>query len=184
MTYEKLSRGMRYYYANNIIAKEQSRRLLYRFMRTPDEIRKSMKRHNNPTNMIYPTVNNKSSFSIPTTTNHQNQDLSSQYLQLFSNLNPLFPIRNNSISKSDRASSSSPESLDSSHDSDKQYCSPSQSSSSSTSTKRKQAVPISLTARLSHVYPFDQPLNLAVPKEEEKLLKYKKQKVVYTPSSI
>ena len=44
MTYEKLSRGMRYYYSNNIISKEQSKRLLYRFMRSPDEIRKSMKR--------------------------------------------------------------------------------------------------------------------------------------------
>ena len=40
MTYEKLSRGMRYYYSNNIISKEQSKRLLYRFMRSPDEIRK------------------------------------------------------------------------------------------------------------------------------------------------
>ncbi|CAF0829566.1 unnamed protein product [Didymodactylos carnosus] len=47
MTYEKLSRGMRYYYSNNIIQKEQSKRLLYRFMRSPDEIRKSMKRNGN-----------------------------------------------------------------------------------------------------------------------------------------
>lgn len=31
MTYEKLSRGMRYYYPNNIIAREPGRRLLYRF---------------------------------------------------------------------------------------------------------------------------------------------------------
>jgi hypothetical protein len=162
MTYEKLSRGMRYYYSNNIIAKEQSRRLLYRFMRSPDEIRKSMKRHNNSTNMIYSTINSKSSFSIPTISN---QDSSSQYLQLFSNLNPLIPIRNNSISKSDRASSSSPESFDSSHDSEKQYCNSLQPFSSS--TKRKQAVPISLTNRLSHSYPFDQPLNLAVCKKEE-----------------
>ena len=178
MTYEKLSRGMRYYYSNNIIAKEQSRRLLYRFMRSPDEIRKSMKRHNNSTTMIYSTINSKSSFTIPSISN---QDSSSQYLQLISNLNPVFPIRNNSISKSDRASSSSPESLDSCHDSEKQYCSPSQSSSSSTSTKRKQAVPLSLTTRLSQ---YDQPLNLAVPKEEEKFLNYKKQKFIYNASSI
>lgn len=32
MTYEKLSRGMRYYYPNNIIAREPGRRLLYRFV--------------------------------------------------------------------------------------------------------------------------------------------------------
>ena len=32
MTYEKLSRGMRYYYPNNIIAREPGRRLLYRYV--------------------------------------------------------------------------------------------------------------------------------------------------------
>lgn len=32
MTYEKLSRGMRYYYPNNIIAREPGRRLLYRLV--------------------------------------------------------------------------------------------------------------------------------------------------------
>lgn len=34
MTYEKLSRGMRYYYPNNIIAREPGRRLLYRLANT------------------------------------------------------------------------------------------------------------------------------------------------------
>ena len=45
MTYEKLSRGMRYYYPNNIIAREPGRRLLYRFMRHPDDIKKSVKKN-------------------------------------------------------------------------------------------------------------------------------------------
>jgi mitochondrial fission protein ELM1 len=151
MTYEKLSRGMRYYYSNNIISKEQSKRLLYRFMRSPDEIRKNIKRHNNSTNLIYSPINNQSS-----------SEINNPYLQLFS-------IRNNLISKSDRSSSSSPESLDS----EKQYY-----NSSLSTTKRKQTIPISLTNRLSHGYPIDQPLNLAVPKEE-KFLNYKKQKLIY-----
>jgi len=45
MTYEKLSRGMRYYYPNNIIAREPGRRLLYRFMRHPDDIKKFVKKN-------------------------------------------------------------------------------------------------------------------------------------------
>lgn len=45
MTYEKLSRGMRYYYPNNIIAREPGRRLLYRFMRHPNEIKKFVKKN-------------------------------------------------------------------------------------------------------------------------------------------
>lgn len=45
MTYEKLSRGMRYYYPNNIIAREPGRRLLYRFMRHPSEIKKFVKKN-------------------------------------------------------------------------------------------------------------------------------------------
>ncbi len=45
MTYEKLSRGMRYYYPNNIIAREAGRRLLYRFMRHPNEIKKFVKKN-------------------------------------------------------------------------------------------------------------------------------------------
>ena len=61
MTYEKLSRGMRYYYSNNIISKEQSKRLLYRFMRSPDEIRKSMKRNGGTATMIYSATNKKTS---------------------------------------------------------------------------------------------------------------------------
>ncbi|CAF1188910.1 unnamed protein product [Adineta steineri] len=197
MTYEKLSRGMRYYYSNNIISKEQSKRLLYRFMRSPDEIRKNMKRHGSTatttpaTNMLYPIINKKSSASSssssPPNTNLHSQELSSSQLQnqflqflpayssMISNLNSannlLFPTRDNSISKSDRASSSSPESLDSNHDSEKQYCSSLQSCSSA--TKRKQNIPISLTTRLLHSYPFDQPLNLAVCKEEENVYNYK-----------
>jgi hypothetical protein len=140
MTYEKLSRGMRYYYSNNIISKEQSKRLLYRFMRSPEEIRKNTKRNNITPNLIYPTINKKT--------------LSEQYLQLFSTYssfdNHLLPPRTNSISKSDRSSSSSPQS----EDSEKQY---------SSSTKRKQTLPISLTNHLS----LDQPLNLAMHQEDK-----------------
>ncbi len=100
------------------------------------------------------------------------------------------------ISKSDRSNSSSPESFDSSRDrtsdSEKQHCSPSQSLSSSTSTssyststKRKQAVPLSLTARLSYQHHhLDQPLNLAVNKEEDTITDCKKQKVVSPPSIV
>lgn len=97
------------------------------------------------------------------------------------------------ISKSDRSNSSSPESFDSSRDrtsdSEKQHCSPSQSLSSSTSsysasTKRKQAVPLSLTARLSYQqHHLDQPLNLAVNKEEDTITDCKKQKVLSPPST-
>ncbi|CAM4860204.1 unnamed protein product [Rotaria socialis] len=243
MTYEKLSRGMRYYYSNNIISKEQSKRLLYRFMRTPDEIRKSMKRTSGTTSMVYSNLNKKTTLSYQATaaspinqetnvkfspdhddnssssshfTNQPSAQIHHQLLQLFSiyspstssmvsNLNStnaalLFPPRNvtnNSsspssnipsfdtkslpllatIGKSDRSTSSSPDSFDSSRDrtsdSEKQHCSPSQSLSSSTSTssyststKRKQAVPLSLTARLSHQHHHsDQPLNLAANKE-------------------
>lgn len=150
MTYEKLSRGMRYYYSNNIISKEQSKRLLYRFMRSPDEIRQNMKRHQN----ISPI--NK----IP-----------NSFLELYSaNTNNKLSFSTR-ISKSDRSSSSSPESLDS----EKQYS----HSSSSSSTKRKQTIPISLTNRLSQNYPTDQPLNLAVQKSKH-ILNYKKQKFIYS----
>ncbi|KAI3382530.1 hypothetical protein SNEBB_010966 [Seison nebaliae] len=45
MTYEKLSRGMRYYYPNNIICREPGRRLLYRFMRHPEEIKRSIRKN-------------------------------------------------------------------------------------------------------------------------------------------
>jgi hypothetical protein len=152
MTYEKLSRGMRYYYSNNIISKEQSKRLLYRFMRSPDEIRKNIKRQNiNSTNMIYSSINKNSSSQI-----------NNPYLELFSINsvnNLLYTTRNKSISKSDRSSSSSPESLDS----EKQYY------NTSSSIKRKQTIPISLTNRLSQKYSIDQPLNLAVQKEEYNL---------------
>ncbi|KAL2103028.1 hypothetical protein ACEWY4_002196 [Coilia grayii] len=38
MTYEKMSRAMRHYYKLNIIRKEPGQRLLFRFIKTPDEI--------------------------------------------------------------------------------------------------------------------------------------------------
>ncbi|XP_072915011.1 transcription factor ETV6-like isoform X1 [Hemitrygon akajei] len=38
MTYEKMSRALRHYYKLNIIKKEPGQRLLFRFMKTPDEI--------------------------------------------------------------------------------------------------------------------------------------------------
>jgi hypothetical protein len=254
MTYEKLSRGMRYYYSNNIISKEQSKRLLYRFMRSPDEIRKSMKRNGGTTNMVYANLSKKSAYAYQSTAspdvqetnikyNPENDDNSSSsahltnqpssqmhhLLQLFSiyspsttsmasSLNPtaalLFTprnINNNSssnipstdtksvpllttVEKSDRSNSSTPDSFDScrdrTSDSEKQHCSPSQSLSSSTSTssystsaKRKQAVPLSLTARLSHQHhQLDQPLNLAAHKDEHTIADCKKQKVVSPPS--
>lgn len=248
MTYEKLSRGMRYYYSNNIISKEQSKRLLYRFMRSPDEIRKSMKRNGGTTNMIYSSLNKKSSLSYPSTTSPDDQELNTKYnadhddnssssshftnqqstqmqqqlLQLFSiysptnpNLttNPLLLQATNNLSstnipnvekkvenllinhsKSDRSNSSSPDSLDSSRDrtsdSEKQHCSPTQSLSSSTSsyttsTKRKQAVPLSLTARLSYQqHHHDQPLNLAVNKDDDSINDSKKQKINASPSVV
>lgn len=81
MTYEKLSRGMRYYYANNIIIKEQSKRLLYRFTRSPEEIKRNTKRSFDSTGQ-----------------QHEKKSSSPSYLDLFS------------ISKSDRSSSSSAES--------------------------------------------------------------------------
>lgn len=100
-------------------------------------------------------------------------------------------------SKSDRSNSSSPESFDSSRDrtsdSEKQHCSPSQSLSSSststssysTSTKRKQAVPLSLTARLSYQqHHHDQPLNLAVNKDDDSINDSKKQKINSSPSIV
>ena len=121
MTYEKLSRRMRYYYANNIIIKEQSKRLLYRFTRSPEEIRRSTKR---------------SSDSIVTKVQEK----------IFS------------ILKSDRSSSSSPESDDSEKPS-----------------KRKQAYPISRVDRFSQICSPNQPLNLVVPKQEH-FINYKKQK--------
>ncbi len=133
MTYEKLSRGMRYYYSNNIISKEQSKRLLYRFMRSPDEIRKSMKR---TATVTYP----KSSSQVST-----------QYLQLLSAYstnsltNPSFLPRNSSISKSDRSSSSSPDSFES----EKHY------SQSSSSIKRKQSIPNRLSPNCSMHQPLD-----------------------------
>jgi hypothetical protein len=79
MTYEKLSRGMRYYYSNNIISKEQSKRLLYRFMRSPDEIRKSMKRNGGTATMAYSTITKKPSLSFPSTVNPHEQETNVKY---------------------------------------------------------------------------------------------------------
>ncbi|UJR20786.1 hypothetical protein I4U23_023899 [Adineta vaga] len=178
MTYEKLSRGMRYYYSNNIISKEQSKRLLYRFMRSPDEIRKNMKRQNTSSNVLYSSMN-KTSLLSETNLQHQESPSSqvpNQFLHLLPNYSSmlsnltsssnhfLLPTRDKPILKSDRASSSSPESLDSSHDSEKQY-------SCSSTTKRKQTIPVSLTARLLHNYSVEQPLNLAAGcKQEEHMM--------------
>ena len=64
---------MRYYYSNDIISKEQSKRLLYRFMRSPDEIRKSMKRNGGSTNMIYSSLNKKPSLSYQPATSPDDQ---------------------------------------------------------------------------------------------------------------
>ncbi|CAF0787468.1 unnamed protein product [Rotaria sordida] len=203
MTYEKLSRGMRYYYSNNIISKEQSKRLLYRFMRSPDEIRKTMKRNVDTTmNTVYSTLNKKPSLSLsspsPSTSNFHQQESSTEtsnrFLQLFSvhspsytpiisNLNSinnrLCTTPNNSISKSDRSSSSSPVSFDSNHDNEKQYCSLSQSSSSIIPTKRQ-----TLNTCLSYNYSLDQPLDLVVHKDEKTHFNYKKQKLIYNSSNI
>ncbi|XP_060794587.1 transcription factor ETV7 isoform X2 [Neoarius graeffei] len=41
MTYEKMSRALRHYYKLNIIKKESGQRLLFRFLKTPDEILQS-----------------------------------------------------------------------------------------------------------------------------------------------
>ncbi len=79
MTYEKLSRGMRYYYSNNIISKEQSKRLLYRFMRSPDEIRKSMKRNGGTTNMVYSSLNKKTTVSYQPTNSPDGQETNLKY---------------------------------------------------------------------------------------------------------
>lgn len=40
MTYEKMSRALRHYYKLNIIRKEPGQKLLFRFLKTPQEIRK------------------------------------------------------------------------------------------------------------------------------------------------
>ena len=102
--------------------------------------------------------------------------------------------------KTDRSNSSSPSSFDSARDraseNEKQTPPSSHSlnssssssgvSSSTTSAKRKQSVPISLTARLSnqhHQHHPDQPLNLAVPKEENNSTDVKKIKVCSSPSN-
>ncbi|CAF2932342.1 unnamed protein product [Rotaria sp. Silwood2] len=79
MTYEKLSRGMRYYYSNNIISKEQSKRLLYRFMRSPDEIRKSMKRTSGTTNMVYSHLSKKPTLAYQTTASPDVQEPNIKY---------------------------------------------------------------------------------------------------------
>lgn len=132
MTYEKLSRGMRYYYANNIISKEQSKRLLYRFMRSPEEIRNSLKRQTTgSTSMLENFLKKNRSNDVDA---ERLAKIPPEYFQFLTDFSP------STISKSDRSTSSSPESFES--------LSPTPSSSSS-STKRKQSTPMSLTARFS-----------------------------------
>nr|XP_057939877.1 transcription factor ETV7-like isoform X1 [Doryrhamphus excisus] len=41
MTYEKMSRALRHYYKLNIIKKERGQKLLFRFLKTPQDIRKN-----------------------------------------------------------------------------------------------------------------------------------------------
>lgn len=79
MTYEKLSRGMRYYYSNNIIMKEQSKRLLYRFMRSPDEIRRNMKHPLDSNNRSSSPITNSylEIFSISSRTNSSSSESTS-----------------------------------------------------------------------------------------------------------
>lgn len=226
MTYEKLSRGMRYYYSNNIISKEQSKRLLYRFMRSPEEIRKSMKRPTPSSEFTLTSMSRVNTLSqspginssdidnqrsIDDTT--RSTDLSTfegchqrslnQIGLLLSQISSKTNNERNSsdlfqknstrflraLSKSDRSNSSSPDSIDSNQDrtsdSEKQYCSPSQSfsssiSSSSTSTKRKQAVPISLKARLSNTYSLNQSsTSIESEKDDQHLIELKKIKTVW-----
>lgn len=75
--------------------------------------------------------------------------------------------------KSDQSNYSAPVSLDSVRDRSNEHekqTTTSNQSATSTSAKRKQAVPLSLTARLSsqqHQNHSDQPLNLAVHKDED-----------------
>lgn len=73
MTYEKLSRGMRYYYPNNIIAREPGRRLLYRFMRHPDDIKKFVKK--NGTYMLKKTKSTSKGGSNPDEMGSPSDDL-------------------------------------------------------------------------------------------------------------
>ncbi|KAJ3585845.1 hypothetical protein NHX12_012253 [Muraenolepis orangiensis] len=46
MTYEKMSRALRHYYKLNIIRKEPKQKLLFRFLKTPHEIRLQQGEHN------------------------------------------------------------------------------------------------------------------------------------------
>ena len=130
---------MRYYYANNIISKEQSKRLLYRFMRSPEEIRNSMRRQTTTgaTSMLQRLLSQNRSLSNSPGDDHldQRSKIPQEYLQFLTDYSPSF-------CKSDRSSSSSPESFDS--DGEKQRWSPTNSSS-----KRKQSTPMSLAARFS-----------------------------------
>ncbi|KAK3519393.1 hypothetical protein QTP70_026955 [Hemibagrus guttatus] len=48
MTYEKMSRALRHYYKLNIIKKESGQRLLFRFLKTPDEIIQSRSDRSEP----------------------------------------------------------------------------------------------------------------------------------------
>lgn len=108
MTYEKLSRGMRYYYSNNIISKEQSKRLLYRFMRSPDEIRKSMKRNGGTTSMVYSSLNKKPTSSYPTSASPDDQEMNGKYSPgKTSKMRSILSIRMFVLENDDNSSSSS-----------------------------------------------------------------------------
>ncbi|XP_057678705.1 transcription factor ETV7 isoform X2 [Corythoichthys intestinalis] len=48
MTYEKMSRALRHYYKLNIIKKEPGQKLLFRFLKTPQDIRKELEDNASP----------------------------------------------------------------------------------------------------------------------------------------
>ncbi|XP_077464542.1 transcription factor ETV7 [Stigmatopora argus] len=50
MTYEKMSRALRHYYKLNIIKKERGQRLLFRFLKTPQEMGKELEDNESPAN--------------------------------------------------------------------------------------------------------------------------------------
>lgn len=56
MTYEKMSRALRHYYKLNIIRKEPGQKLLFRFLKTPQEIRKHRTDYLDPSKSPEPTL--------------------------------------------------------------------------------------------------------------------------------
>ncbi|XP_077567642.1 uncharacterized protein LOC144192397 [Stigmatopora nigra] len=64
MTYEKMSRALRHYSKLNIIKKERGQRLLFRFLKTPQEIRKDLEDNESPANSpLRDTAGSPSEFS-------------------------------------------------------------------------------------------------------------------------